>query len=767
MALGRRPDLHLIQGMFNWRIGGLGLGRGFRSIYSIGRALEEFVPCKVEFEIDSYCVSFETSPPPDQGSGGGGGVVLTMQNMVESCKGSSFAKVFSSVSASPILPDVIPDSSPRINVDYLGSPFRRYNGFGDSFLRMETARIICAPIRPLFPAHFYHDVEVMAKFLCRDGFDELDTDVMAANATSAALMLSDIPWGGPIGVARIGRIGGKFVINPSRLPLSYSDFDLVYACSRDHKTLMADVQAREVTEKYLEKALQLAHQQAVKYLAPQIILAEKAGKHKKDYTFTMLKESTIQKIMSLVEVPLEANSENKKFEGVAEFELTKDVERILDVEEHNKEKINVIPKMVDMLKKKALRRCISEKDLRLDGRRPDKVRRLQFESTKMSELQGSSLFACGSTQVICTVTQRRPREDEFEYLSDDLLSRVPRYLYHNRPFRVDGNWKLADCGNHFVEKALIGLLPEEYGFPYVVRVNSQAIHSDGSISTATVCGGSIALMSSGAPLKKPVAGVSVGMISEVHPTNGLMNNYRMLTDLSSLEEHLVDMNFKVAGSRDGITAIQLDVNVAGVPLGIICECLGPALKGRLEILDQMEQEISAPMYCTSDDWGWRDAIAVTYTLPTKFVKLLTEPDGAWAAWQINFEQETGTRISMDKNYRELTVAAKNRISHILAKRKLETDTWNEVEAGRLRENEAAEMKCYVEVNGRNLSACNIIPIEQVDLNTVIRAVECDKGSYSHGCYNPKLKIFGLPEYDGDFSEFYESDSERSDSVSTL
>lgn len=222
-----------------------------------------------------------------------------------------------------------------------------------------------------------------------------------------------------------------------------------------------------------------------------------------------------------------------------------------------------------------------------------------------------------------------------------------------------------------MEKALVGLLPKEYGFLYVVRVNSQAIHSDGSISTVTVCGGNIALMVSGVPLKKPVAGVSVGMISEVHPTNGSMNNYRMLTDLSSLEEHLVDMNFKVAGSRNGITAIQLDVNVAGVPLGIVCECLGPALKGRLEILDQMKQEISAPIYCTSDDWGWREAIAVTYRLPTKFIELLTEPDGAWAAWQRDFEQETVTRISMDKNYKEITVAAKNRISHILAKRKVD------------------------------------------------------------------------------------------------
>ncbi|RZC92174.1 hypothetical protein C5167_000023, partial [Papaver somniferum] len=753
LALGRRANLQYFSvRMLNWRI-----GRGFCSgIYTTSR-LE--VPCKEEFQIDSYRVCFETRPKvaplPDQF---GGGIVLTMETM------GKFSKVFSTVSASPLLPDVIPDSSPRIKVDYQGDQFRFNDRVCGSFLRRESARIIRAPIRPLFPAYFYHDVEVMARVLCCEA--EQNTDVMAANATSAALMLSDIPWGGPIGVVRIGRIQGQFVINPSRDELFFCDLDLVYACTRDEKTLMADVQACEITEEDLEKALQLAHQQAVKYLAPQISLAKKAGQHKKDYTLTMLKESTVQKLMSLVEVRSEAfpDSENEKVkddevldkitvdvervtsvekndeekikvlpninilkntvEGVkAEIKLTEEVERILDAEVHSNEKIKVIPKMVDMLKKKAFHRWISEKDLRVDGRPLDKIRRLKCESTRMSELQGSSLFSREQTQVICTVTEKRPVEDEAEYLGGDPHLSVPRYSFKSRPFRVDGNWKIGDCDSYdagdgnFVEKALVVLLPEEYRFPYVVRVNSQAIRSDGSVSTTAVCGGSIALMVSGVPLKKHVAGVSVGMVSEVHPTDGKMNNYRILTDLSSLEEHLVDMNFKVAGSRDGITAIRLDVNVAGIPLGIIYECLGPALKGRLEILDRMKQEISAPSYCTSDDWGWNDAVVVTYRLRPKSIELLTEPDGTW---QRDFERETGARISMIEDS-EVTVVAKNETCHMLAKQKIETVIGSEVEVEGPHEDEATtETKSYVE-----------IPIEQVDqLSDKIYVAERQELSHS-------------------------------------
>ncbi|KAI3917952.1 hypothetical protein MKW98_000186 [Papaver atlanticum] len=428
----------------------------------------------------------------------------------------SLTKVFSTVSASPLLPDLPCNDS-----------------FGLSFARRESA----PPIRSLFPAHFYHDVEVMAK------------NVMAANATSAALMLSDIPWGGTY----------------SKDELFNCDLDLVYACTGDHKTLMADVHAREDTKKDLEEALQLAPRQAIKYLAPQIILAEKAGKHNKDYTLTMLKESTVQK--------------------------------------------------------KAFHRWISEKDLRVDGRRLDEVRQLKCESTKMSELQGSSLFAGGPTQVICTVAQRRPGDDEAKNLGNDLL-------------RLDGNWKIGDCDSY-----------------------------DHLFSTPW----SIALMVSGVPLKKPVAGVSVGIVN-----------------LSSLEEHLVDMNFKVAGSRDGI---RLDVN-------------GPASKGRLEILDRMEKEIGALDYCTSDDWGWSDATVVTYRLPVKAIELLTEPDGAW---QRDFERETGARSSMIEDDRDISVAAKNKTSHMLAKQKLETVTGNEVQVIGLHEDGVTQMKSYVE-----------IPIEQVD-----------------------------------------------------
>ncbi|KAI3848668.1 hypothetical protein MKX03_024481 [Papaver bracteatum] len=368
---------------------------------------------------------------------------------------------------------------------------------------------------------------------------------------------------------------------------------------------MVDLQAQEVTEEDLALGLRLAHQEAVKYIDPQIKLAEQAGKCKKDYKLSMLvKDSTLRKIESLAEAPFEAVHDSvacEKSKGEEYLaKITEDVKRALEVEKCDEVKVKLLhPQMVDKLRKKIFHRWNVEKGIRVDGRRFDEVRQVGCESSRMSGLHGSSCFACGETKVSCTVTQTKPETDEAEpqagFLPVEHLyfyntTNYPRYLYKTRPFRIDGDWK--KCGHirceaedsSFLENAFVAVLPNEDTFPYVVHCHSQVACHDGSASTASVCGVSMALMDAGVPQRKHVAGVSMGIAKEVHFCSTVYGcRYRILTDISSLEEQLGDMNLKVAGSCEGITAVQLDLNVAGVPLDIICKCLGPALKARLQI----------------------------------------------------------------------------------------------------------------------------------------------------------------------------------------
>ncbi|KAI3901317.1 hypothetical protein MKW92_024632 [Papaver armeniacum] len=553
------------------------------------------------------------------------------------------------------------DSFPRIIVDYQGKRdnFCARRGSGGT-------RIIRTPIRSLFPSGFYHDVQVMARLLrCSE---QQDIDVLAANATSAALMLSDIPWGGPIGVVRVGRIQGEYFVNPAKVELPCCDIDLIYACTRD-KTLMVDVQAQEVTEEDLEVALSLAHQEAVKYIDPQIKLAEQAGKCKKDYKFSILvKDSTVRKIESLAEAPFEAAYGNAKGEEYLS-KITGDVKKALEVEQSDEEQVKLLhPHIVDKLGKKIFHRLNVEKGIRLDGRRFDEVRRVECESGRMSGLQE---------------TYEAETQDGFvpeEHLYFRNTTDYPRYLYKTRPFRIDVDWKKCShirCeaeDSSFLENAFVAVLPKEDTFPYVVRCNSQVACHDGSASTASVCGVSIALMDAGVPQRKHVAGVSMGIAREVHCCSTVHGcRYRILTDLSSLEEQLGDMNLKVAGSWEGITAVQLDLNVAGVPLDIICECLGPALKARLQILDRMEQEISVPRYCVSNDWYWPYPIVARYFLPAQSVDRLFNVDEEWYRFNRygdRFERYTGSRITSIEEGGEITVVAMDKASHIQVLRKV-------------------------------------------------------------------------------------------------
>nr|XP_043606853.1 polyribonucleotide nucleotidyltransferase 2, mitochondrial isoform X2 [Erigeron canadensis] len=652
------------------------------------KILETF---REEFEIGSRVISLETGKIARFANGA---VVLGIDD----------TNVLSTVCSAK--GDGLRDFLP-LTVDYQEKQFAQ-GVIPGTYMRREGApkerellcgRLIDRPIRPLFPAGFYHEVQVMASVLSSDG--KQDPDVMAANATSAALMLSDIPWGGPIGMIRVGRINGHLVVNPTMDELNMSDLNLVYACTRD-KTLMLDVQAHEISERDLEAAFRFAHPEAVKFIEPQLRLAAKVGKQKKDYKLSLISERTMDKIRNLAEAPIEAiftDPSYGKFErGEALDKIAQDVKCVLE-EEGDEESLKAVSKTVDTVRKQVIRKRIITEGFRLDGRRLDEVRPVYCEAGNLPGLHGSALFSRGDTQVLCTVTLGAP--GDAQRLDSIVGPPTKRFMLHYSfpPYCINEVGKRTGLNRREVghgtlaEKALLAVLPPELDFPYTVRINSEVMGSDGSTSMATVCGGSMALMDAGIPLQDHVAGLSVGLVTEVDSSTGTINEYRILTDILGLEDHLGDMDFKIAGTRNGITAIQLDIKPAGIPLDIICESLGPAYKGRLQILEHMEQEINA---ARAQD-GRNSPRLVTLKYSNDDLRRLIGPLGAL---KMKIEEETGARMSVSDG--TLTILAKNQSVMEKVQEKVDLIIGRAIEVGGVYKGIVTAIKEYgafVEFNG--------------------------------------------------------------------
>lgn len=519
---------------------------------------------------------------------------------------------------------------------------------------------------------------------------------------------------------RIGRICGQFIVNPSMNELSVSDLNLVYACTRD-KTLMIDVQAREISERDLEAALQLAHPEAVKYLEPQIRLAAKAGKQKKEYKLSMVSKESTEKIRNLAEAPIEAvftDPTYGKFErGEALDRIAQDVKKALE-EERDEEGLKFLSKTIDTVRKEVVRRRIISEGLRVDGRCLDEVRPVYCEAGNLPVLHGSSLFSRGDTQVLCTVTLGAP--GQAQRLHSVVGPSTKRFMLHYSfpPFCINEVGKRVGLNRREVghgtlaEKALLAVLPPEDDFRYTVRINSEVMASDGSTSMATVCGGSMALMDAGIAVREHVAGVSVGLVSEVDSTTGEIKDYRILTDILGLEDHLGDMDFKIAGTRKGVTAIQLDIKPAGIPLDIICECLEPALRGRLQILDHMEREIDAPR--AKDDQNSPRLATLKYS--NDAIRRLIGPLGALKR---KIEEETGARISVSDG--TLTILAKNQAVMEKVQEKVDLIIGREIEVGGIYKGTITSIKEYgafVEFNGGQQGLLHISELSNEPVNRV-------------------------------------------------
>ncbi|KAG6546742.1 hypothetical protein Mapa_011931 [Marchantia paleacea] len=556
--------------------------------------------------------------------------------------------------------------------------FMRREG-GPNERELLCGRVIDRSIRPLFPKGFFFETQIIANVLCSDG--DQDPDVLSVNAASAALTISNVPWNGPIGAVRVGRVNGKFIVNPNMNEVRMSDLNMIYACTATN-ALMIETQAGEISNKDYAAALHLAHSEAAKLIEPQLRLAAKVKNEKRPVHLLTVPDSVLEKIRGISIEPIRSVMENPlfgKFErGKALTTVQDSVGEILKAE-GDEDSVQVLGKAFDMVKKEVVRGNILVKGQRVDGRSLTEVRELYCEAGLHSALHGSSLFSRGNTQVLCTVTMGAP--DDAQRLDSIVGPDSKRFMVHYSfpPFSVNEVGRLGGLNRREVghgtlaEKALLSSLPSEEEFPYSIRVTSEVLASDGSSSMATVCGGSLALMDAGVPLREHVAGVSVGLVTVTDKTTGEVKDYKLLTDILGLEDHLGDMDFKIAGTRQGITAVQLDMKLPGIPLPILIEALEPALVGRSHIIDTMEKVIVKPREDLRENTPRRGQM----TILRESIGRLIGPQGTTIR---NIQRMTGAKLNVSDDG-VLTIFARDQACYDQTKEMVEACIGREVEVG--------------------------------------------------------------------------------------
>ncbi len=453
-----------------------------------------------------------------------------------------------------------------------------------------TSRLIDRPIRPLIPEGFYYDTQIIASVLSIG--DESSMDLMGMVSSSAALAISDIPFNGPIGAVRVGRVNGTLVINPSLKDMEVSDLNLVVAGTKE-AIMMVEAGAHELSEEDMLKALEFGHSEIKKIVALQEELAAKVGKPKRPLKTVeidkdlerQVAEMAMERLRSSIIIP------NK-------LERQKTLDSLLD---EIKAKLGNDDPMRNLeisqiffnLEKSEVRRIILDRNTRADGRRPDEIRPISCAVGILPRTHGSALFTRGETQALVVTTLGTSEDEqridalEGEYFKTFMLH------YNFPPFSVGETKPLRGPGRREVghgalaERALKPVVPSKQEFPYTIRIVSDVLESNGSSSMATVCGGTLSLMDAGVPIKAPVAGIAMGLIKEGEKVI-------VLSDILGLEDHLGDMDFKVTGTSKGITALQMDMKIEGITIDIMKSALDQARVGRLYILGKMLETMPAP-----------------------------------------------------------------------------------------------------------------------------------------------------------------------------
>ncbi|HMO64464.1 MAG TPA: polyribonucleotide nucleotidyltransferase [Verrucomicrobiota bacterium] len=478
-----------------------------------------------------------------------------------------------------------------------GSYFRREGRPGEK--EILTCRLIDRPIRPLFPKGWFNEVQVQIILLSADGIN--DPDILALNGASAALLVSDIPWAGPLGAVRVGRIQGNFVANPTHEQIAESDLDLVYV-GNEHDVVMFEGAAREISDADFVAALRFGQEAIQPLLQAQRDLAARLGKPKRQITVNVVPDEILaaakalagDRILAALLTPAKLAREAacRAIEAEVGAKL---------LEQFGTEKVNdfVVKDAFYYIQKEAIRALILDQGKRLDGRGMDDVRALSGEVGLLPRAHGSALFCRGETQALALATLGTTDDvQEFDAYGGG-TSEKQFILHYNFPnFSVGETGRIMGPGRREIghgalaERSLEPVVPLA-DYPYTIRVTSEIMESNGSTSMASVCAGTLALMDAGVPIRRPVAGISVG-ICAAHDAAGKLHRYRLLTDIIGWEDHFCDMDCKIAGTDQGITGFQLDLKLKGLPHDVIAEAVEKARLARLKILDAMKGILPAP-----------------------------------------------------------------------------------------------------------------------------------------------------------------------------
>ena len=460
-----------------------------------------------------------------------------------------------------------------------------------------TCRLTDRPIRPLFPKGWYNEVQVQTVLLSADG--ENDPDILSIIGASAALTVSDIPWAGPLGAVRVGRLGGKFVANPTHAEMLDSDLDLVYV-GNDRDIVMYEGAAKEISEADFNAALKFAQEVIQPVIAAQKELAARAGKKKREITVNVVPDEILAEAKTLAGdrfVPALLTPGKLARESAVKAIQTEVGAKL--VEKFGAEKVTdfVINDAFYYIQKEAVRKLILESGKRLDGRAFDVVRPITSEVGILPRAHGSAIFARGETQAV-TLATLGTGDDTQEFDSYTGGETEKRFILHyNFPnFSVGETGRISGPGRREIghgalaERSIECMLPKDY--PYAVRITSEIMESNGSTSMASVCGGTLALMDAGVPLTRPVAGISVGICTEY--SGDKISKYQLLTDIIGWEDHYCDMDCKIAGTEKGITGFQLDLKLKGIPFALMVETVEKARIARMHILAEMAKTLAGP-----------------------------------------------------------------------------------------------------------------------------------------------------------------------------
>jgi polyribonucleotide nucleotidyltransferase len=503
-----------------------------------------------------------------------------------------------------------------------------------------TSRLIDRPIRPLFPSGWRHETQIIALVLSAD--TENDSDVLAITGASAALALSSIPFGRTIAGVRVGLVDGQFIVNPSFEQRRNSRLDLIVAGTSDG-IVMVEAGAKEVSEEDMVQALDRAHAAIKDIIAGIDALTKQAGKSKKTVATKEINKDFYREVEEKAYGPLaDAMRIKDKLENYGSVdEVLADL--VASIPEEEIERRSDAKAVFKELKEKVMRDEALERGRRLDGRKFDEIRPISIEVGVLPRTHGSAVFTRGETQALVTATLGTADDQQkIETVDGEVWKRFMLH-YNFPPFSVGEVQFLRGPGRREIghgalaERALTPMIPAEDKFPYTVRIVSDILESNGSSSMASVCGGSLAMMDAGVPLKSAVAGVAMGLIMDEQS-----GKHAVLSDIAGAEDHYGDMDFKVAGSRDGITALQMDIKVGGITMEIMRKALAQAQQGRFFILDKME----AALKTHRSDVSRHAPRIVTIKIPVDKIRDVIGPGGKMIRSII---ERTGVKIDVEDN----------------------------------------------------------------------------------------------------------------------